>query len=59
MLAEFDIEVLGTGVVIAATQPEKRKSWTISPLFYLGAVDENEKTIEVFPNNLIFYKKNL
>lgn len=59
MLAEFDIEVVGTGVVIAATEPEKKKILDYFPLIYLGSVDENEKTIEVFPNNLIFYKKNL
>ena len=58
-LAEFDIEVVGTGVVIAATEPEKKKIHDFFPLIYLGSVDENEKTIEVFPNSLIFYKKNL
>jgi len=58
-LAEFDIEVVGTGVVIAATEPEKKKIRDYFPLIYIGAVDANEKTIEIFPNNLIFYKKNL
>jgi len=58
-LAEFDIEVVGTGVVIAATEPEKKKIHDFFPLIFLGSVDENEKNIEVFPNSLIFYKKNL
>ena len=58
-LAEFDIEVVGTGVLIAATEPEKKKIHDYFPLIYLGSVNENEKTIEVFPNSLIFYKKNL
>ncbi len=59
MLSEFDMEVVGTGVVIASTEPEKKKISDYFPLIYLGTVDENEKTIEVFPNSLIFYKKNL
>jgi len=59
MLAEFDIEVVGTGVVIASTEPSKKKIFDFFPLIYLGSVNENEKTIEVFPNNLIFYKNNL
>lgn len=59
MLSEFDIEIVGTGVVIASTEPQKKKISDYFPLIYLGSVDENEKTIEVFPNSLIFYKKNL
>jgi purine operon repressor len=59
MLAEFDIEIVGTGVVIASTEPQKKKISDYFPLIYLGSVDENEKSIEVFPNSLIFYKKNL
>lgn len=58
-LAEFDIEVVGTGVMIASTEPEKKKIQDYFPLIYLGAVHESEKTIEVFPNSLIFCKKNL
>lgn len=53
-LAEFDIQVVGTGVVITATEPEKKKIHDYVPLIYLGYVDENEKTIQVFPNNQIF-----
>ncbi|QOX65583.1 pur operon repressor [Anoxybacterium hadale] len=59
MLAEFDIEIVGTGVVIASMEPQKKKISDYFPLIYLGSVDENEKSIEVFPNSLIFYKKNL
>ncbi|HML37135.1 MAG TPA: pur operon repressor [Bacillota bacterium] len=58
-LAEFDIEVVGTGVMIASTEPEKKKIQDYFPLIYLGAVHESEKTIEAFPNSLIFCKKNL
>ncbi len=59
MLAEFEIEIVGTGVVIASTVPEKKKIGEYFPLIYLGSVDETEKTIEVFPNSLIFKKKYL
>lgn len=59
MLAEFDIEIVGTGIMIATTEPEKKKIQDFFPLIHLGSVDENEKTIDVFPNSLIFCKKNL
>ncbi len=59
MLSEFDIEIVGTGVVIASTEPEKKKIQDYFPLIYLGSVDENEKSIDVFPNSLIFCKKHL
>ena len=59
MLAEFDIQIVGTGVVIASTEPERKKIQDYFPLIYLGSVDEDRKTIEVFPNSLIFCKKNL
>jgi len=59
MLAEFDIEVVGTGIVIASTEPEKKKIQDYFPLIYLGSVDEERKTIDVFPNSLIFSKKYL
>lgn len=59
MLGEFDIEIVGTGVVIASTEPEKKKIHDYFPLIFLGSVDENEKSIDVFPNSLIFSKKYL
>ncbi|MBR0600444.1 pur operon repressor [Sinanaerobacter chloroacetimidivorans] len=59
MLSEFEIENVGTGVVIASTEPQKKKIQDYFPLIYLGPVDENGKTIEVFPNSLIFCKKDL
>jgi purine operon repressor len=57
ILSEFDMEVVGVGVVIAATKPEKKKIQDFFPLIYIGHVDANEKTIEIFPNSLIFGKK--
>lgn len=59
MLSEFDIEIVGTGVVIASIEPEKKKIVDYFPLIYLGSVDENEKSVDVFPNSLIFCKKDL
>lgn len=59
MLSEFDIQVVGTGVVISSIDPEKKKINEYFPLIYLGQVDENTKIIDVFPNSLIFYKKYL
>lgn len=59
ILTEFEIEISGTGVVIAAMEPEKKKISDYSPFIYLGTVDENEKTINVFPNCQIFSKKDL
>lgn len=54
MMKEFDVEIVGTGVVIASKEPEKKKVEDYFPLVYLGKVDENSKKIEVFPNKIIF-----
>ncbi|MDD2189908.1 MAG: pur operon repressor [Eubacteriales bacterium] len=59
MLSEFEIEIVGTGVVIASTEPQKKKISDFFPLIYLGSVDESNKIIEVFPNSLISCKKIL
>jgi len=59
ILSEFDIEIVGTGVVIVSTEPERKKIHDYFPLIYLDYVDENQKIIEVFPNSLIFCKKDL
>lgn len=50
MLAEFDVEVAGTGVMIASLTPEKKKISQYFPLLYLGDVNEEEKTIQIFHN---------
>lgn len=47
VLLEFDIEVVGSGVVIAALQPKKKVIDDYYPLLYLGKVDEQQKTIEI------------
>lgn len=55
ILSEFDVEVVGTGIVITSIEPEKKKIHDYFSLINLGFVDENEKNIQVFPNSLIFY----
>ena len=54
LLAEFEIEVCGIGVAVAAVEPAEKKINNYTPLVYLGSLDENAKTIEVFPNNQLF-----
>ncbi|WP_156900533.1 pur operon repressor [Anaerovorax odorimutans] len=59
MLGEFDIEVTGIGVMITSTIPKQKKVKDYTPLIYLGEVNEDDKTIDVFPNCQIFCKKDL
>ncbi|GAB1476044.1 pur operon repressor [Bacillota bacterium] len=47
VLSEFDVKVVGTGVLIAAIEPEKKVISDYYPLLYLGKVDEQNKTIEI------------
>ncbi len=47
VLSEFDVAVVGTGVVIAALEPEKKIIEDYYPLLYLGSVDEQNKTVEI------------
>lgn len=54
ILAEFDTQVAGVGIAIASVQPENKKVSNYIPLAYLGAVGEDLKTVEAFPNLRIF-----
>lgn len=54
ILSEFDTQVVGIGVAIVNTTPEKKRVAEYTPLIYLGAVDEETKNIEVAPNSQIF-----
>ncbi|MEA4923411.1 MAG: pur operon repressor [Eubacteriaceae bacterium] len=54
LLAEFDIDVCGIGVAIASVAPPVKKVDFYTPLVYLGDIDENVQTIQVFPNSQIF-----
>ncbi|MDD2484833.1 MAG: pur operon repressor [Eubacteriales bacterium] len=51
VLGEFDVKIVGTGVVIASLEPEKKKIQEYYPLLYLGEVDDENKKIEIFRND--------
>ncbi len=54
ILAEFETQVVGTGIAIVNRTPEKKRVSDYVPLVYLGNVDEETKNIEVAPNSQIF-----
>ncbi|MDD2215164.1 MAG: pur operon repressor [Eubacteriales bacterium] len=54
ILGEFDVKIVGTGVVIASMDPVKKKIQDYYPLLYLGKVDEETKRIEIFRNKGLF-----
>lgn len=54
ILAEFDVEVVGTGIAIVGAMPKKKKIDEFTAILYLGDVDEEQRTIHVYPNREIF-----
>lgn len=54
MMTEFDIEVVGIGVLIATTEPEKKRVDDYIALIHLGKVDAEEKKIFIYPNNDLY-----
>ncbi|MDD4376981.1 MAG: pur operon repressor [Eubacteriales bacterium] len=54
ILGEFDVSVVGIGLAIASVLPEKKKINEYTAIVYMGDVDEEKKTIDVFPNRNIF-----
>ncbi len=54
ILEEFQVEIVGTGVVIASSNPIKKKINDYSYLVELQDVNEEEKSIKVLPNKNIF-----
>lgn len=54
ILSEFDVTVVGTGIAIASVLPEKKKIEDYTAVVFLGEVDEEKRTIEVFPNRQLF-----
>lgn len=54
ILGEFDAEIVGTGIVIASTEPDTKKIQDYCTLLYLGKVDETAKEIQVYSNCQIF-----
>lgn len=59
ILGEFNVGIVGTGIMIASREPEKKKVQEYLPLLYLDAMDENERKIEISINEEIFSKNNL
>lgn len=51
VLNEFDVTVVGTGIVIAGLEPKKKIVEDFFPLLYLGKVDEERKTIEIIKSH--------
>jgi pur operon repressor, Bacillus subtilis type len=54
ILSEFDVSVVGVGIAIVSTLPEKKKIPDYTAIVYLGDVDEEARTIAVSPNSQIF-----
>ncbi len=54
ILAEAGVETAGTGIVIVAEEPVKKKVENYNALLFLGNVDEEKRTVDVFPNSQIF-----
>lgn len=54
MMREFEVDVVGTGVVIAAKEPEQKKVRDYFPLLYLGRVDEETGIVEIERNEALF-----
>ncbi|MGI6178120.1 MAG: pur operon repressor [Eubacterium sp.] len=54
ILAEFDATVAGVGVAIASVLPERKKIENYTAVIFLGNVDEENKTIEAYPNKNVF-----
>ncbi|MBQ8589443.1 MAG: pur operon repressor [Firmicutes bacterium] len=50
MMREFDVEVMGVGVMIASKEPVKKKVSEYFPLMYLGTVDADNQIIDVEQN---------
>lgn len=54
ILTEFDVKIVGTGIVIATTEPEKKTIQDYNAFLYLGNIDESSKEINIFPNIQFF-----
>ncbi|MBU5676488.1 pur operon repressor [Alkaliphilus sp. MSJ-5] len=50
MMKEFDAEVVGTGVLIATKEPEKKIVNDYIPLLILEEVKEEDEQINIYPN---------
>jgi len=53
LLKEFNVEVVGTGVVVATREPESKLIADYNPLIILEHINEIEKTINLTPADWI------
>lgn len=54
ILEEFDVEAVAVGVAITSLKPEKKTISNYTSILGLGEVDEIQRSIQVFKNNLKF-----
>lgn len=54
ILTEFEVEIVGTGLVIVTTEPERKTIPEYSALLYLAGIDPEKKELKVFPNIQFF-----
>lgn len=54
ILSEFDVSVCGTGIAIAAIEPEKKRIEEYSSIVYLGEVSQEAQFVRVEPNYQMF-----
>lgn len=53
ILAEFEVEVIGTGVAIASKEPAKKKIASYIPILWLDAIDEERRIITTRPADYV------
>ena len=51
ILGEFDVEVIATGVALAAVEPKKKMISEYTPILYVNKIDEVKKKILLTPND--------
>lgn len=54
ILKEFGVRTVGAGVIIAGSEPQKKKISDFFPIINLGSIDEKTGLVEVSPNPDIF-----
>lgn len=57
LLAEFSVEMIATGVLVATRQPEEKLVKDYVPLVWLDVVDQSRGTVKVVPNEALFSNK--
>ena len=50
ILTEFDVEIVGTGIIIVTTEPEKKTIKDYCAFIYLGSFNEDTQELDIFPN---------